>query len=343
MVRLSSYVNPVFSQHVEPAGHPERQQRYEAALRGVQASRVCSQVVQQSTRVATEEEALRVHSQEHLDRLAALAGRSGQLDADTFYSPHSYEAALHAAGAACLMVKDLLAGETDYGFVPTRPPGHHAEGGKAMGFCLLNNAAIAAAAARAQGISRVAILDWDVHHGNGTEAIFYDDPSVLYVSMHESPQYPGTGARSDVGEGSGRGYTVNLPLSTGANDAVYLQAMDRVVLPVIDAFAPEFVLVSAGYDAHVRDPLGGMRVTQDGFGAMMVHLLDRLPQRGRGRVGVLLEGGYDLKGLEQSVAATLSAFDPSAQFALTEQSVGARWADDIQRARTIQAPLWELS
>lgn len=342
-MRIQSYVNPVFSQHEEPPGHPERRQRFVAALQGIQQSRVSTGVVEVGTRPASEAEILSVHSEQHLTRLAMLAGRSGSLDADTYYSPHSYEAALHAAGAACLMVEQLLNGGVDYGFVPARPPGHHAEADAAMGFCLLNNAAIAAAKGRALGAERVLVLDWDVHHGNGTESIFYGEPNVMYVSLHENPQYPGTGASTDVGDGAGKGTTVNVPLRSGATNTVYLRAFDRIVLPVVEAFSPELVLVSAGFDGHARDPLGGMQLTDVGFGLMMRGLLERLPKRGRGRVGILLEGGYDLQAISSSVAATLSACDPSADFPQQQMApLAPHWEAEIDHARRVHQRHWSL-
>jgi acetoin utilization deacetylase AcuC-like enzyme len=265
-----------------------------------------------SPRDATNDELGRVHEPRYVEELSRIAGRRGYLDADTYYAPASYAAALRAAGGSVAMVDALLAGQTTYGVALVRPPGHHARPGTAMGFCLLNNVAVAAAHARANGCERVAIVDWDVHHGNGTQEMFYSDPSVLYLSVHQWPLYPGTGARGEVGTGDGVGATVNIPLSPGAGDAAYLAAMDRVVTPALAAFAPDLLLVSAGYDAHERDPLAAMRLTSAGYGEMTRRLLAAMPGGFAGRVGIVLEGGYDLTALRDSLDATIAALEATA-------------------------------
>jgi acetoin utilization deacetylase AcuC-like enzyme len=238
--------------------------------------------------------------------IASIAARGGgQLDPDTVMSAGSFEAALHAAGGAVALVDGLLDGVFPYGFSAHRPPGHHALRSRAMGFCLFNSIAVAARhAVFERGVERVMILDWDVHHGNGTNDILHADPSVLFVSLHQYPMYPGTGAASDVGSGAGTGYTVNLPVPAGSGDEVFCSLVDRVAVPLALAFEPGLILISAGFDAHVADPLASCRVTDAGYGAMTGSVLRVAAELGV-PVGAVLEGGYDLDALSRSVAGVL--------------------------------------
>jgi acetoin utilization deacetylase AcuC-like enzyme len=235
-----------------------------------------------------------------VERLAAAGG--GHLDPDTAVNDVSFRAAALASGAAVAAVDAVVEGEVDRAFCGGRPPGHHAERARAMGFCLINHASVAAAHARRSSAARVAILDWDAHHGNGTQAIFYDDPSVLYVSLHQWPFYPGTGAAAERGAGSGEGTTVNIPVPAGIGEADYLELFDDVALPAVRAFAPDLLIVSAGFDAHRDDPLCSLGLTAGAFGRMTESVADI----GSGQVFVL-EGGYDLDALEESVLAVLTA------------------------------------
>jgi acetoin utilization deacetylase AcuC-like enzyme len=239
----------------------------------------------------------------------------GAIDADTLVVEASYEAALRAAGGAVRLVDLLLSGEATTGFSALRPPGHHAEPARAMGFCLFDNVAVAARhALDAHGLERVLVLDWDVHHGNGTNAAFHATPAVLFVSLHGWPLYPGTGPASDVGSGDGTGYTVNLPVAAGAGDALYLSLLEHVVMPLARAYAPQLVLISAGFDAHRDDPLADLELTEDGFAALGGSVR-RLAAELDAPVGAVLEGGYDLRALAASTAATLrvlTAVDPPA-------------------------------
>jgi acetoin utilization deacetylase AcuC-like enzyme len=238
-------------------------------------------------------------------RAASEAG-GGALDADTIMSPGSYRAALHAAGGACAMVDELLAGRAPFGFCGMRPPGHHAEPATPMGFCLFNNVAIAAQHARDQGAERVLVLDWDVHHGNGTNDIFHRRDDVLFASIHQSPLYPGTGPLQDVGSGAGKGFTLNLPVPPGAGGDTFLALVQHVVAPAAREFQPAIVLVSAGYDAHREDPLAECDLEDGSYGALAAYVRDLSAELGA-PVGVVLEGGYALGALARSVAATIEA------------------------------------
>ncbi len=262
------------------------------------------------TRAAGEDELGRVHRADYIALLSReMPGRSGAFDEDTFFSERTWEAALTAAGATIDVSRAVLSGEAKRGLALVRPPGHHAEADAAMGFCFLNNVAIAAACARAEGAARVAIVDWDVHHGNGIQNIFYDDPSVMYISCHQYPLYPGTGAPTEVGGGEAKGTTLNVGLPAGSGDREYAFVCERLVAPALRRFKPDLLLISAGFDAHVDDPLASMRVTVGGYRSLadtMCALADELCE---GRVVAALEGGYDLGGLATGVVAYLDAFD----------------------------------
>jgi acetoin utilization deacetylase AcuC-like enzyme len=283
----------------DPGPHPERPARYDAVSEAVSAS--AAEVVEAPA--APRGALARVHDASYLEAIERYcAGGGGQLDADTVVNDCSFEAALHASGAAMAAVDAVLAGEVGSAFTCGRPPGHHAERATPMGFCIVNHVAVAAAHARALGVERVAILDWDAHHGNGTQAMFFADPSVLYVSLHQFPFYPGTGAASERGEGDGVGATVNVPLRAGTSQGEFLAAFRGQALPALRDFDPGLLLVSAGFDAHAADPLCQLGLQADAFATMTREL------RGIGAGPVMvLEGGYDLTALRDSVAAVLTA------------------------------------
>ena len=293
--------------HDPGVGHPERPQRLEEICRALQ-SIGGDRVRWEKPQPATREQIERIHTTAHLDRLEALRGRSAQLDADTRVSAGSVEAAYLAAGAAVDAVTAVRSGSLRRAFALVRPPGHHAESERAMGFCLINNVAVAAAhATNSLGCQRVLIVDWDVHHGNGTQHSFIDRPDVLYFSSHRFPFYPGTGGLDEVGGGAGEGFTVNVPLPPGLGDDAYFAIYRELLVPVAAAFEPDLVLVSAGFDAHGQDPLGGMNVTEDGFADLCSIVLGIADRHADGRAVFVLEGGYDLGSLSRSVRGCVEA------------------------------------
>jgi acetoin utilization deacetylase AcuC-like enzyme len=289
--------------HPGPA-HPESPARLGRVLDNLEAAPVSGTVVR-TPRVAARKELAAVHSAAHLDALAAIAGQTAMLDPDTVTSPGSYRAALLAAGAAVQSVEEVWSGKASNAFALVRPPGHHAERGRAMGFCLFNNVAVAAEAARGMGAERVMIVDWDVHHGNGTQHLFESRRDVLYLSAHQFPFYPGTGSSHEVGTGEGAGFTVNCALPAGQGDADYGAVFHDLFLPAGDLFKPSLIIVSAGFDAHRQDPLAEMRMTERGFAAMCSALKELARRHCQGRMVLVLEGGYDLDALTGSVRACL--------------------------------------
>jgi acetoin utilization deacetylase AcuC-like enzyme len=289
--------------HLDP-GHPERPERSAAARDGIAELALGADEVRVSERRATRVELARVHEGSYLDQLGAFCYEGGgNLDPDTYATYDSYDLAQRCAGAGLAVVDELRRRAEGVGFVVARPPGHHALRDRAMGFCLLNNVAVAAAALSSAG-ERVLILDWDVHHGNGTQEIFWDDASVLYVSTHQWPLYPGTGGTQEVGGLHAAGLTVNLPLPPAATGDVVRAALEEIAAPVVEAFTPTFVLVSAGYDAHRDDPLADLRLSSGDFASLAAWVAQ---YAGPGRLALFLEGGYDLAALRGSVAATLAA------------------------------------
>jgi acetoin utilization deacetylase AcuC-like enzyme len=329
-----------YTAHDTGHGHPERPERIAVLLESVLEQPGLRRI---EPRVATAEEVTLVHDQRHFERVASTRNLSGfSFDADTPASARSFDVARLAAGGLLELLDRVMAGELRNGFALVRPPGHHAERGRAMGFCLFNNVAIGAAYLRQRHrIERVLIMDWDVHHGNGSQHVFERDPEIMYVSTHRYPFYPGTGAVDEVGRGEGEGFTINIPFPGGFGDAEYLDAFRALVEPIALQFQPQFVLISAGFDPHVRDPLGGMGVTEDGFAAMARSLIRVAEEVGGGRCVAVLEGGYDLRAIRDCSVRVLTELRGRGE-ATVESGTPSRAAPVLEAVRRVQGEYWEL-
>lgn len=303
MAKVGQIFHPQYLKHDTGPGHPERPDRLRAILQRLQESGLEDSLQALEPRKATHEEIAGVHDRDYIERVARTAETRGiYLDSDTFASPGSYEAALWAAGGLLAAVDQVVDGAVDHAFAMVRPPGHHAERDHAMGFCLFNNVGVAAEyLIQKHGFKRVAVVDYDVHHGNATQHMFYDREDIFYFSTHRFPFYPGTGAAGETGRGAGAGYTLNIPMAAGSGDEEYLRVFRDQLIPALREYRPDFLLISAGFDAHRLDPLGGMRVSDEGF-AQMTGQLEAVAQEFCGGKSVYtLEGGYDLTGLAGSV------------------------------------------
>jgi acetoin utilization deacetylase AcuC-like enzyme len=327
-----------FREHASPPGHPERPQRLVAIAHAF--SKYEALLGRIPMREALADEILRVHTREHLGGVErAVARAPAQLDPDTFVSAQSLAVARLAAGSSIDLALRIARGEAYAGIAAIRPPGHHAETDRPMGFCLFNNIAIVARALQAElGLQKILILDWDVHHGNGTQHSFENDPSILFISMHQSPHYPGTGSFDEAGFGAGLGATVNLPMPGGCGDSEYIGLMQRVVVPIVRRFEPEMILVSCGFDAHRDDPLSGMHLSGAGYGEL-TRITDALASDlCGGRLALLLEGGYSESGLEEGMTAVLESLldrGATAKRYLPEASPGSPLATLIATAARV--------
>ncbi|MDH3520819.1 MAG: histone deacetylase [Myxococcales bacterium] len=327
-----------YRDHRGPAGHPERPERLAAVEQAIDAFR--DRVVPLAPRPAQPEEILRIHDRAHLERVTEAVRQAPQyLDADTYVSRESLDVALLAAGGAVELTRRVARGEARCGFAALRPPGHHAEPDRAMGFCVFNNAAIAARAVQCEErVGRILLLDFDVHHGNGTQHVFEADPTVLYVSTHQFPFYPGSGDFDEVGTGPGVGATVNVPMPAGCADTEYIGVLEHVLVPVARAFRPEMLIVSCGFDAHRDDPLGGMCVSGAGFRAMTDIIRCLADALCDGRAAFVLEGGYAASGLREGTHAVLEALleaEPAQGSAAPAPTPGSVLARVLERVHQV--------
>lgn len=335
----------IYLAHRPAPGHPESHRRLNAIYEMLNTHRNQGEFIHMASRLARREELLLVHTPEHLERIAATSGRQGlALTADTHTSADSYQAARMAAGGLFEAIDQVVKGTIANAFVLARPPGHHAERSRAMGYCLFNNIALGAAYARKiLGLERVLIVDWDVHHGNGVQHIFEQDPSVLYFSVHQYPLFPGTGVYTETGRGPGEGYTINIPLSRGYGDGEYLLLFEHILWPVALAFKPDLILVSAGFDTHHKDPIGGMRMTQVGFAALTQNLMSIAETCCERRLVMTLEGGYHLKALKYSVQAVLEEMSGRTQTDMDVIRAGADFKkinSVIRRCKQVHDTYW---
>lgn len=333
------FTDPSCELHVNEISGVERPERLGAATRGVEeAAESGVELEHPAFDPASRELLASVHDRRYLELLeAAEAAGGGYLDPDTSMNEHTLTVCRLAAGGAAAAAESALGGASAFAVV--RPPGHHARSDRGMGFCYLNHAAIAASHALRTGAGRVAILDWDVHHGNGTQEIFYDTDRVLYLSAHRSPFYPGTGAAEEVGRGAGEGYTVNLPLPARSGRPEYASAFREVLLPVLGEYSPDLVILSAGYDAHARDPLGGMRLGEEDFSEFAAALQILATGRGGAPVAAVLEGGYDLEALSSGVRETIISLDRAAAPGLADWD-GFNAPEPVRRAKSVHARYW---
>jgi acetoin utilization deacetylase AcuC-like enzyme len=302
--------HPAFQKHQTGWVHPEKRQRLTAIIGELKQTGLWERLLHPPVRPASVADLTLVHAPPYVERIRQACEAGGLFEPDdvTIGSPGTYEAALMAAGAVLTAVDAVMGGQATNAFCAVRPPGHHAERDRAMGFCFFNNVAIGAKYLQHHhGIGRVAIIDWDVHHGNGTQQAFYDDPSVLYFSLHQYPLFPQSGRACETGSGAGKGFTVNCPLAAGSTDSDYRRVFQNDLEPALARFRPEFILVSAGFDAHRDDPLAGMALTETGFGDLTRLVMAMAAQHCGRRLVSVLEGGYDLKALAASVAAHVGA------------------------------------
>ncbi len=339
LIRDNAYL-----EHITSDFHPEHPDRLRAIYSILEDPELQGKTTRLEAREAMAEEILWIHTEPYYQRIESTRGCGHlQLDPDTHVSSETYRAAKLAAGGLCVLVEAVGSGKARNGFALVRPPGHHAEAGRGMGFCIYNNVAIAARYAQHRGLAeKVLIVDWDLHHGNGTQHSFESDPSILYFSSHQFPYYPGTGRPEEVGTGSARGCTVNVPLPGGQGDEDYLFVYREILEPIAAQFKPDLVLVSAGFDTYYGDPLGGMGVTEEGF-AELTRLLMRIADTCcRGRIALTLEGGYHLEGLAQSVKRVLLALGEIGSPAAVSSKPSTTTERIVGHVREIQKAYWKL-
>ena len=334
MTKKGIVYHPIYIEH-DTGHHPENKERLAAILNRVKNDNLVVELI--TPQPATLDQLTTIHGRRYIDQVKAICEQGGgYLDADTILSERSYDAALMAAGGTIAAVDAVLDG-FNTAFALVRPPGHHAMPNRGMGFCIFNNVAIATKHAQSKGIERVLIVDWDVHHGNGTNAIFYTDKSVMYFSTHQSPHYPGTGRATEVGSEGAEGTKVNVPLPSGTGDEGYIQVYRELLMPIALEFEPDMVLVSAGQDAHRNDPLGGMKLTSNGFGAIAGVVKEIADKCCYGRIALTLEGGYNLEAQAESIVAELKAFQGQVP---STSGIDPRIIPKINEIKKIQSAYW---
>ncbi|MBN2169279.1 MAG: histone deacetylase [Actinobacteria bacterium] len=335
------FYDPVFEKHMAGFDHPERPERIPVSMKALLDAGLLETAEVVSPRNATVDEIELVHPIEYIEKIRSISDMGGgHLDADTGISKATYMAAVKAAGALTASVDGCLEDKFDCSFCMVRPPGHHALPSRGMGFCIFNNVAIAARyATRMKGLERVMIFDWDAHHGNGTQDIFYEDDSVLYISIHQYPHYPGSGAVDEVGTGKGKGYTINFPFPPGTGEEHYMEALEKVIIPAGRKFKPDLVMISAGYDSHKDDLLCSMRLNDRSYKKMTDSLLDLAGEFGGGKLILTIEGGYNLRAMACSVVQTVSAMTGVEVPAHDEESPPTVYPDEagevISRAKRL--------
>ena len=344
MAKVGIVLDKLYVDHDNGPGHPETFERILAIVDMLNFTKLMDEVARIEPRDATKEEITLVHTPEHFDKMASTKGKPRVfLDADTSTCPVTFDAALRASGGLISAIDSVLDGVVDRAFPLVRPPGHHAEADRPMGFCFFNNVAVGAAyLTQLKGLERVMIIDWDVHHGNGTQHIFEDSSNVLFFSSHQFPFYPGTGAAEEVGTGAGKGFTVNVPMDPGMGDNEFIKIYKEILDPIIDQFKPEFILVSAGFDIFIEDPLGGMRVTPEGFAKLTRLITDQADKVCDGKIVFILEGGYNLDGLWISTKEVIEELLDKKR---SDYDIGNNEtkADSlIDRIKKIQSDYWEF-
>ena len=332
-----------YKKHINGYGHPECPERLEVLYEMLDDPEMNGLFKKIYSREATEEEIISIHSSSYYRMVSETATRRGitSLDADTSAGPDSFRAAKLAAGGFLSLLDAVQDRLVENGVALVRPPGHHAEANRAMGFCIFNNIAIGALyLIKKYPVKKILIVDWDLHHGNGTQHSFYNNSQILYFSTHQYPYYPGTGRFEDVGEGEGKGYTVNVPLQPGAGDNEYILLFQEILKPIAREFSPDFILVSAGFDIHYDDPLGGMRVTPEGFAFLTRLLLDCANELCLGKLAMVLEGGYGLNGLRDSVKAVLLELSQKTISSVNPGKPSGEIETIINRVKKIQRDFW---
>lgn len=344
MRRIGLIRDEVYREHITSDYHPEHPQRLRAIDAILEDPEIQGKTLRLQPREATAEEIQWIHTESYYRTIESTRGCSHlQLDPDTHVSSQSHRVAKLAAGGLCALVEAVCSGQIHNGFALVRPPGHHAEAGRGMGFCIYNNIAIAARYAQHRGLAKkILIVDWDLHHGNGTQHAFESDPTILYFSSHQFPYYPGTGRPDETGKGEGEGHTVNVPLPGGQGDSDFIGIYQDLLEPIAEQFRPDLILVSAGFDIYCRDPLGGMGVTEEGFAAI-THILMGIADRCcQGRIVHTLEGGYHLEGLAQGVKRVLQVLQGTEPSAVTRSSPSDTTRRIVEYVRDTQKAYWKL-